>query len=151
MFATSHLLGRSLLDIMSCLHFPMSPRIFLDVFACLLTVNIASRILSKLSKQDDRSLTMADISRFLRQVLVSQAQRPRTNKPFPSKHILCNELQQPFKQQPHKRSGHSLADTQRQLRSLHIGVLCNFFSTMAFTIRGMQTSVSCAVVLMHQH
>ena len=80
---------------------------------------------------------------------VSQAQRLRTNKPFPSKHLLCNEVQQPFKQQSHKRSGHSLADTQRNWRSLHIEVLCNFFSIMAFTLRGMQTSVTCAVVLMH--
>jgi len=110
--------------------------------------NIALGILSKLSKQDDRSPTIADISRFPRLVLVSQAQRPRTNKPFPSKHLLCNEVQQPFKQQSHKSSGHSLADTQRKLRSLHIEVLCTFFGIMAFTIRGMQSSISCAVVPM---
>ena len=111
--------------------------------------NIALGILSKLSKQNDRSPTIADISRFLRQVLVSHAQRPRTNKPFPSKHLLCNELHEPFKQQSHKRSGRSLADTQRNLRSRHNEVLCDFLSIMAFTIRGMQTSVSCAVVLVH--
>ena len=50
--------------------------------------NIALGILSKLSKQNDRSPTIADISRFLRQVLVSQAQRPRTNKPFPSNYAM---------------------------------------------------------------
>ena len=148
--ARSYLLGGSLMAIMICRNW--------QCFAMLMSrqrcrlfadYNIALGILSKLSKQNDRSPTIADISRFLRQVLVSHAQRPRTNKPFPSKHLLCNELHEPFKQQSHKRSGRSLADTQRNLRSLHNEVLCDFLSIMAFTIRGMQTSVSCAVVLVH--
>lgn len=82
------ILDGSLMDIpvTSCLQFwwfqaSWRCRLFADY-------NIALGTLSKLSKQDDRSPTIADISRFLRQVLVSQAQRPRTNKPFPSNYAM---------------------------------------------------------------
>jgi len=39
-YARSHLLGASLMDIIRCLHFLMSPGIFLDVVACLLTTTL---------------------------------------------------------------------------------------------------------------